>query len=1216
MRIVDPFDEDVEEQQPKQKIIDPFDEGLEEQQPEQQGIIDPFEDEIAAPAADVSEPSLMDLELGIGAEEKEAPVQAPEVETPMQSVSDVEFGSFYDTLGMQADVPIEKEDEFKINFEELSTDDFYFKSIKNYMEARYGEQGEQQEGESKEDYVNRFARHARGVQLSTMSIPGIGGTDAVSELVWITNASEEDKQKAGMAFAIWDSTPAFWKLGGQGGVAPALQATGAVLTDMTTYLGIGVGKALSVSGTRKLTEEALKAAGKGRAAQRLMQKVAASKSGKPTPKQAGQLQRLADDLTKFQSQRTSAQLKGAGIVAGAEGVVGAGAAAIDEQLAVERGDQEEISGTAIGVNTLLSATFGAVEGFAFSKPAEVSYKQKLSARLAARRADPDFKAKQKVKRSQQEEQIIQMFNEGQESLNSMFNPIEGRRILDKQSPEGVLVQAQIKKDITQKAVDIAKYIMLTDVEKFGPRADETIGDAVYRVIAGLAPDGDIDKVTFERAATEAKVKPTEFVAALRDRLQEAGMSEKEFAEAARTTLGDAASTMARFANLTRVVKKFTDIDPEAEQLLRKSAGYSNPFGRLFAFVQRAERESKALVTSALVTTVRNGIGTAGAITLDTASNIFEGLVLNTSRVVDSAMQKDIRGFARNATVGYVEEIKDAFTIWGKLYNVGMTAEESDLILKGSPKFKDTLFSALQETGNQQLSGLSRFFNKANVAQDAYFRRAIFVAAVERRLKSVGLKMDDILAAKKTIPSSVLEEASEDALKMTFSYMPKAKGFSSAGLPDPEKGFETLGNAFVRGMEWIPTGSLAVTFPRFMANAIAFQYRYSPLGATSGLAKMGHAAYRFSKTNAADALDEFDEGLSQLSKGTIGIALLYGAYEHRKANQDTLWYEYKKEDGSTGDMRGLFPLAPYLAVADFIVKKGDTAVGDEKVSDALQAMVGIKIPSGTQGFLIDQIATALSGEDGKTAARADQAIGRVISDFLGRPFQAVKPIAEFFELFRRESTVARDPNVLDFREDSPILETIKDRLANKIPILKEDLPEVIPYLRGETPRRPASFFTSLTGVNITARRNEIEQEFLDLTLEPFKFFPRTAIKEYDRAVIASSLEHVERMVTERMNRADYANLSTNERRLAIKATMRDAVSTGRDIARAQFNAEDRLIMDKLEFDGLSAEERSIINKKYQQDKAAQLGISLDKAPTLEQDKAYDRYYWYLGALQLR
>lgn len=1203
-------------------IIDPFDEDDEKEQAVAQTIIDPFDEEapitVALEAPDTPDTSLFELEMGEGAGERVPEPEVPAEETPTQSITDVEFGGFYDALGMQADVPIEKEDEFVVPHEDLSKNKDYFNGIKDYMEARYGEVGKQQEGESNEEFVNRFARHARGVQFATMSIPGIGTADAASELIWLANSSEEDKEKAGLAFALWDATPGFWKKGGQGGVAPAGQIARAVLTDLTTYLGFGTAKALSVGATRKLTAEAGKAGGRAKTAQNILKQIAASKTGKPTPKQAQQLKQVADDLTSFQGKRTSAQLRGAGITGTLEGVVGAGAAAIDEQIAVERGDQEEISGVAIGVNTLLSSAFGVVEGLSFSKPAEISYKQKLTARLKARRGDPDFKAKQQVKRSKEEEQIIQMFEEGQESLNEMFNPIEGRRILDRQSPEGVLVQAQIKKDITQKAVDISRYIMLTNVEKFGPRADESIGDAVYRVIAGLAPDGDIDKVTFERAATEAGTTPKDFVSALKTRLEEAGMSEEEFAQAARATLGDAASTMARFSNLARVMKKFADVDPEAEQLLRRAAGpgYSHPYGRLFSFIQRMERESKALVTSALVTTVRNGIGTAGAITFDTASSIYEGILLNTSRVIDAAMQKDVKAFARNATVGYVEEIKDAFTIWGKLYNVGMTAETSDLLLKGSPQFKNQLFSALQETGNQQLSSISRFFNKANVAQDAYFRRALFVASVQRRLKGVGLNMYDILAANKTIPASVLEEASEDALKMTFSYMPKAKGFKSYEFADPAKGFETLGNYFVRGMEWLPGGSLLVTFPRFMANAIAYQYRYSPLGATSGLSKMGHAAYRFGKTGAADAIDEMDEGIKQFSKGSVGIALLYAAYEHRKENQDTLWYEYKKEDGSTGDMRGLFPVAPYLAVADFIVKKADAAVGDEKVSEVLQAIVGIKLPAGTQGFIIDQIATVLSGEDGKTTARAEQAVGRVISDFLGRPFQAVKPLAEFFELFRRESTVARDPNVLDFREDSPIFKTIEDRIINKIPVLKEDLPEFIPYLRGETPRRPVSFFTSLTGVNITPRRNVIEQEFLDLTLEPFKFFPRTAIKEYDRAVISNSLEHIERFVDERMSREDYTTLSTNEKRVAIKETMRDAVSIGRDLARANFTAEDKLIVDKLEFDRLSSEERSIINKKYQQDKAKQFGVSVDKAPTLEQDKAYDLYYNYLGSLELR
>jgi hypothetical protein len=53
--------------------------------------------------------------------------------------------------------------------------------------------------------------------------------------------------------------------------------------------------------------------------------------------------------------------------------------------------------------------------------------------------------------------------------------------------------------------------------------------------------------------------------------------------------------------------------------------------------------------------------------------------------------------------------------------------------------------------------------------------------------------------------------------------------------------EGLANQFVRFFESMPGGSLLVTFPRFMTNAMAFQYRYSPLGGASGVQEMIMAA---------------------------------------------------------------------------------------------------------------------------------------------------------------------------------------------------------------------------------------------------------------------------------------------------------------------------------------------------------------------------------------
>ena len=49
----------------------------------------------------------------------------------------------------------------------------------------------------------------------------------------------------------------------------------------------------------------------------------------------------------------------------------------------------------------------------------------------------------------------------------------------------------------------------------------------------------------------------------------------------------------------------------------------------------------------------------------------------------------------------------------------------------------------------------------------------------------------------------------------------------------------------------------------------------------------------------------NQARKEVSTGIVGTAALYAAIKHRAENQDTNWYEYKTEDGRTGDLRPYF-----------------------------------------------------------------------------------------------------------------------------------------------------------------------------------------------------------------------------------------------------------------------------------------------------------------------
>ena len=73
--------------------------------------------------------------------------------------------------------------------EEFANDSKFIADVNAYGKARYGDDGIQQEGESNEDYVQRFLTHTR--QLESNSL------DLGSQVAWMRGASEEDKAKFG-----------------------------------------------------------------------------------------------------------------------------------------------------------------------------------------------------------------------------------------------------------------------------------------------------------------------------------------------------------------------------------------------------------------------------------------------------------------------------------------------------------------------------------------------------------------------------------------------------------------------------------------------------------------------------------------------------------------------------------------------------------------------------------------------------------------------------------------------------------------------------------------------------------------------------------------------------------------------------------------------------------------------------------------------------------
>jgi hypothetical protein len=690
-------------------------------------------------------------------------------------------------------------------------------------------------------------------------------------------------------------------------------------------------------------------------------------------------------------------------------------------------------------------------------------------------------------------------------------------------------------------------------------------------------------------------------AVLEQAIRREGLSVEQFAQANLMTVSDAARVMQQYSAASKILNRMTQIDPEAAKivdgLFNKPDEYVSALGRIGQATRTLERESKAFVVSGIGTTVRNVMGTSVALTYNSAASLIEGAMYTVGRTLDGAASgKRIE----TAMSSLGDTFRDAFSVYGYMAKNGLSTEVTNNLLQHNPALRNNLLSATQESTTNELSKAAQVFNTLNVAQDAFFRKAIFNAAVEKHMRRAGLDMYQVIGEGKAIPASILQQATDETLKATFSYTPKVQ---KKGIQTFESGAEAAGNLFVKAAEF-PGGSLLVTFPRFMSNAIAFQYRYSVFGAASGAEDVLRGSLlKASGSNAGDGL--IRQGQENIAKGVVGTAALAAAYDYRLNNQDTDWYNMKKDDGGTYDTRSIFPLGPTLAVADFLAKR---KLGLEpKTAEMVESIVGMKMPAGTQAQLLDQVFAAVSSE--KDADKLEIAIGKVLGDFTARfvqPF-AVKSAYEFLDLFREEGSIQRDPNVITGDKTvmgmpvPALVEAGAQRVQSKLPILKESLPEAVPRLRDGPVYKEGEFFYSLVGVRETPAKTPAESEIVRLGIDPYKLYgPSSGDKAYDRAFVEAANPLVIETIKRAMSDERYKKLSPSEQKMALGNSVSEMTSVARDITDARFMSEDLLRVKKMQFNKLTSDERKIINERYAKDNQ---GKTLEEANDYMQVEAY-------------
>jgi hypothetical protein len=1032
----------------------------------------------------------------------------------------------------------------EISVAELSSNPDNYKTILDFSKARYNRVPAK--GETKEEFTAKFLTDMRNDDFNTL--------DLVSTLNYMRNAKPEDAAKTAMAKALYEKTasPFDVKGGGQKGFSPYYDVLKALATDPVNYFG-GI--------TGFFGKQAIKAG--------VRQQTAAVLGGQAV--KTGVAKALTATPTKVVATAT-----------GGEAVIGVAQSAAQQKLGQETQkalgqEVDDLSASQMAVAAVFSAAFGYVGAkgtmTTFGKSGADDLNDLMEkAKKEAAVTNPNAPTTP-VERQLADPVAAQMNLEAEE-----FMKREGARILDEVSPATPLIDAKIANDMSARAVRVARHIIENDPAfQLGP--NEKISTAISSVFSKL-DSGEINDAVLEQA------------------INAAGLTPKEFAQANKLTVTEAASIMQQYSVASRAMNKLKEIDPEfkkmADELFGKPDEYTSAMGLLGKGISRVERESKAFVVSGIGTTVRNVLGTIPVLTYTSAASVIEGTLYTAGKVLsDGSSGQRLETLKR----GMADTMKDAFSVYGYLAKTDLSDEVTYSLLEHNPSIRNNILSATQEGNNRDLSQVAQVFNSLNTAQDAWFRKAIFNAAVEKNARRAGLDPFLIMAEGKSVPASILQKSADDALKSTFSYQPKVQ---AKGLGSLEAGAETTANYFIKAAE-LPGGSLFATFPRFMSNAIAFQYRYSVLGAASGAEDMLRGGAMEAAGDAAGAGLK-RQGQENLAKGVVGTAALAAAYDYRMNNQDSNWAEIKKEDGSSVDMRSIFPIGPLLAVADVIAKvklgeKPDTA-------GALEAVVGMKMPAGTQSQFLDQLFAAFSSE--KDADKMEVAVGKVLGDFTARfaaPF-VFKSGYEFLDLFREQGTIQRDPNVITADTTTGrIAEAAVNRVQGKLPILKEDLPEAVPRLREGPIVKEGEFFNSLVGIREIPKKTPAEEEITKVNADPFKVYGGSSgNKTYDRAFIEQvnprAIAYVEKLI----EKDTYQKLSLAEKREKIQAVLSRATEVATLQTRASFmeTSEGRTMLNKMEFDKLTADDRKIINERYAKEHN---GVTLEEANAYDKVKAY-------------
>jgi len=609
-----------------------------------------------------------------------------------------------------------------------------------------------------------------------------------------------------------------------------------------------------------------------------------------------------------------------------------------------------------------------------------------------------------------------------------------------------------------------------------------------------------------------------------DTLQRNNLTVEELSSVFRESISDSARRMQQLSVAKQSMKR---MGQELGEIAPDEGWYANFAKEYTDIIRDLDNIRRGLLVSQIATAMRNNTAQIGRVGMHTLTEIYDGILNATFNPIKRAFGKETKPVDHTKSFRLMmnltknkKQAKDLTEFLTKYY-----VNESDrLFTKYASEVADSSKAKVLKSAQKMVDGL----NFLNRMQEFWYRRGMFATSIQNTLANKGIDInkvglnDDLL---KYLSPDDISKAVDDSLYFTYAKTPDNKFLKS---------FVDISNS----IPFVTTGVLP--FARFMANAIEFQFKHSPVG--FGLLLRPK---EIKKIAAGDT--------TAFSQAVVGSTLLLATIEAKRKGmgEDHKWYELETKSGKTIDMRPYFPLTPYLFVADVITRlEQGRNWGDAK--DILQALTGAQFRAGASLSLVQNLIDGLSGLD--TSEKINKFMSDFVADVLGG---YLTPLRMFNDFIDQDQEFRRPEDTGEFIADTT------NKLKTSIPVVREQFPEVESPTRAATPGRPDTvtlpvigaevpgpLTRQLTGATVREEKNAAEREFDRLGFKMRDIQPYSGNRKADQIKARYMGPMVEEIIGSLVTNPEYEKLSNPRKEYLVRGALKGIRSTVNDYIKDQ------------------------------------------------------------------